>query len=432
MHKDLNKPFSPKGSVVFFHRNMRFDGNSINERPVGGMETSLIYMARELARLGWDVKVFNHCERPGIYDGVAYVPVEEINTYKATHETDVFISVRYLDPFNADLNSKLRILWTGDAFDQPFLKDLHDRTIVNNIDKIFAKSRWHAQTLAHTFNIRPEKFYVTRNGINLENFRANGIKRKKGKIVYSSTPFRGLDVLLDTFPRIRSQVPYAELFVFSGLAVYGLSAEKDREKYSHIYAKANQPGVHLIGNILQKQLAEELMSSQLMLYPNHFPETCCLAALEAQAAGVPVITSALGALTETVEDGFSGVLIPGDSREAGYQDRMVKEAVSLLQDEDRWQRFSKQAAARIEASYPWEKIALDWESEFEKCQNYIGNGKTRKILEEQLRVCIEMLEKNPSNSGIYLEVASICEELGHTEDAHFFREKASNIQLPCI
>ena len=393
---------STTGSVVFFHRNVRFDGNTINERPLGGMETSIIYMARELARLGWDVKVFNHCERPGNYEGVEYVPVDKINEYKSTHETDVFISVRYLDPFLSDLNSKLRIFWTGDAFDQPVLQDLQNKAVVDNVDRVFAKSRWHAQTLADFFNITHDKFFVTRNGINIENFTDNGLERKKGKIVYSSTPYRGLDVLFDIFPRIRSEVPYAELFVFSGMAVYDVSKETDRQRYGSIYAKADQPGVHMIGNIPQKQLAKELMSAQLMLYPNHFAETSCLAVLEAQAAGTPVITTALGALPESVIDGYSGVIIPGNSHDPAYQDRMVNEAVFLLRNHERWEQLSRQAVTRIETDYTWHNIALEWQNEFDRClQNQNTSHPARNSMEissateqNNYRISLCMIAKN--------------------------------------
>ena len=427
MHKEFQKSAVAKGRVVFFHRNMRFDGNSMNERPIGGMETSIIYMAREIARLGWDVTVFNHCERPGLYDGVAYLPVEKINAYKERHETDVFISVRYLDPFLADLNSKLKILWTGDACDQPFLKELGNPKVINNIHRFFVKSKWQARTTASTFNIPMEKFFVAKNGVNIENFMDQGIERQRAKLIYASTPFRGLDVLLEMFPQIKSRVPFAELYVFSGLAVYGISYDQELNKYGHLYKKALQPGVHMAGNVLQKKLRSEMMSSWLMVYPCTFPETLAGVTLEAQAAGLPVITTNAFALPEVVKAEKTGFLIDGNPRCAEYQSRFVNKVVELIHDERKWHTMSENAKRWILDENTRRMAALEWEAEFLRCLNRQNDGLILETTQASLMDYLDRLESDPNNWQLYAKVAETCDTLGKVKDAKFFREKAVEI-----
>ena len=179
-------------------------------------------------------------------------------------------------------------------------------------------------------------------------------------MAYASTPFRGLDVLLDLFPRIRAACPDAELEVFSSMRVYGMSEAEDQKTFEALYRKANQPGVTLIGSVPQLELAERLQHARVLAYPNHYAETFCIAAAEAQAAGCPVVTTALGALTETV--GEAGICIPGDPRTPEYQQAFVDACVSLLTDEARWEALSSRALAQASEKYSWAGIAAHWET----------------------------------------------------------------------
>ena len=55
---------------VFADDGIEFDGHSIDKGPLGGVESSLINLTKELAKLGHEVLVRNHCQSPQIIDGV--------------------------------------------------------------------------------------------------------------------------------------------------------------------------------------------------------------------------------------------------------------------------------------------------------------------------------------------------------------------------
>jgi len=61
--------------VVFYTEGLEFDGVAPFERAIGGSETAVVCMARELARLGHNVKVYCRCPRPGVYEYEGEVPV---------------------------------------------------------------------------------------------------------------------------------------------------------------------------------------------------------------------------------------------------------------------------------------------------------------------------------------------------------------------
>ncbi len=351
-----------RGSIVFLSYGLEFDGNTLNERPLGGTETALINMAAELGRLGWNVRVFNNCPAPGLYDGVEYIHYREFDAFIRENIIDVFVAVRYPESFHMYIPARLRMLWSGDAPDRPFLKTLSDRATIDRIDRIITVSRWQADGFASNFNVPFDKFFVSTNGINPDYFSSDSVKRHPHRLIYSSTPFRGLDVLLGLFPEIRARIPDAELFVYSGMAVYQMPREQEERHFGALYKLADQPGVVLKGNVSQRELAEAMMSSSLLAYPNYYPETSCITAIEAMAAGIPVVTSRLGALPETLEG--TGAFIEGDPRSAGYQKLFVNEVVDILTDRSRWKTISDAGRSRAKEIYPWRSVACRWDEAF--------------------------------------------------------------------
>lgn len=404
----------PQGlRIVFFNNSVAFNPNTVYSKGLGGSESALIYLARELARIGHQVYVFCNCDGPGEYDGVTYQDVSGIQDFLTGPPLDVFISVRNPLVCSEPIRTNLMCLWTGDSYDQPHIQPLLQPDVADQVDAVITVSHWQSDSYRKYFGLPENKFFSSRNGFHEPFFSDDPGKPRPNRLVYTSTPFRGLDVLLDLFPEIRNAVPDAELHIYSSMAVYGVSKEEDEKLYGALYRKAEQPGVTLVGSIDQKRLARELMQAKILSYPNHFAETSCIAAIEAQAAGVPVVTTDLGGLNETVQDGRTGILIPGDSRTKAYGQRFVREVVCLLKDQGKWRTFSQQARQRAFAEYRWEVIANEWSQRFtellthkkESCQkeSSVTLARTRQIGGSNRRVLAvqKEIEKNPDNPDLY-------------------------------
>ncbi|MEW6667471.1 MAG: tetratricopeptide repeat protein [Thermodesulfobacteriota bacterium] len=355
--------------IAFLWGGTPFLGDTLNNRPLGGTETAMIHMARSLAAMGHEVSVFIE-QGTGVFDRVRYADIQGYLHELQSRSVDVLVAARIFHPFIVDVPAGAKVFWTEDAHDQPFVAFLSGPEVVDRIDRIFTVSRWQTRMLSEAFRIPLEKFFMTRNGILWDHFKGGSGSRNRKRLVYTSTPFRGLDVLLDVFPAVRERIPDAVLDVYSSMAVYQVDPETDQAQNGHLYRKARQPGVALKGSVTQKELAEALLSAGILAYPNHFAETSCIAALEALAAGLPVVTSALGALPETVATG--GILIPGDARSPAYRERFVEEVCSLIEDERRWEALSAEGRARIYEHHRWESIAGEWTLEFERL---LGNGR---------------------------------------------------------
>ena len=345
--------------IAIYNHGIVFDGSTPSKQPLGGSESSIIYMARELVRCGHQAVVYSNCSNPGEFDGVTYRHYHEFFDHYVSAPWDAVISFRSFDPFLLGRIAPRMIFWCGDAFDQPALKNFEHRSLQENIDLIFCVSDWHRQTFIQHFHLPPEKVVATRNGF-VQALVGRQHQRQWMRAAYSSTPFRGLDILLKMFPEMRARYSEMSLDVFSSMKVYGWGSDEDQKVYGALYSAANQPGVTWHGSVAQPVLLDHLATTGLFLYPNTFDETSCMAAIEAQASGCVVVTSAKAALTETVEDGHSGICIKGDPRSDAYQREFISTVCALLANRERMEQLSHTARERAFRKYTWSSIAWEW------------------------------------------------------------------------
>lgn len=109
--------------------------------------------------------------------------------------------------------------------------------------------------------------------------------------------------------------------------------------------------VHLLGRRADPEVAAFLGAADVALVPSRY-EPFGLVALEAMAAGTPLVVSATGGLVDVVEDGISGLVVPPADPAA-----LARAIARLLDDDDLRRRLSETAAARVGAHFSWDAVA---------------------------------------------------------------------------
>ncbi|HLQ77935.1 MAG TPA: glycosyltransferase family 4 protein [Terriglobia bacterium] len=350
--------------LAIYNHGIPFDGSTTQKQPLGGSESSIIYMARALAQCGHEVNVYSNCPNPGDFEGVRYSHYHQFFSEFRSSPWDAVIAFRSFEPMLLGRIAPRMIFWCGDATNQPSLTHFEHGSLQQSTDLVLCVSEWHRQSFIHQFQLPPDKVVATRNGFAPE-LVAPFLARPASLTAYTSTPFRGLDILLQLFPEIRRRVNSAELDVFSSMQVYGWNAEDDRKAFGAVYGAADQPGVHWRGSVNQPVLLAALAQTGLLLYPNTFEETSCIAAIEAQASGCVVVTSAKAGLNETIANGETGILIEGDPRSESYKRQFIEASTGLMRNEDLFRKMSSVARDRAFRRYAWSSIAFEWTRIFE-------------------------------------------------------------------
>lgn len=181
-------------------------------------------------------------------------------------------------------------------------------------------------------------------------------------LAYTSTPRRGLEMLLPLYQELRREYPALTLQLFSSFAVYQIPEESDG--FASLYALCRRlPGITYRGAVPQPHLAEALRQSHILAYPNIFPETFCTAALESLAAGCRVVTSALGALPETTA-GYARLVPWHHQPSAFYQSylhALGNEIETWYRSGPAWEQM-RQEQVNWAQSQTWENRAFNWET----------------------------------------------------------------------
>lgn len=342
---------------------------------IGGSETAVIEVAKRLAACGHRVRVYATPGEhgAGVYAGVEYrqtgrmaklngvvdqaAMTEELDLVESC---DLLIAWRYADMLDHVPGAKRRWLWVHDVYAHAGTPER-----LAKADRILALSQWHRDFMAQHYGIDASRFTVTRNGIDLSRFEQQ-VPRDRFKVVNSSSPDRSWQALLQLWPQVRAAVPQATLHLFYGFDNWEkTTSPTEQTQIAQLKARIAElagQGVVLRGRVDQQTLAREFLSAGVLAYPTWFSETSCIGAMEAQAAGLHVVTSPIAALNETV--GPRGTLIEGDWLSADYQRRFAGALVAALHrgrsdDQDRMDRLTLQAHAR--AHFNWDGVVEQWE-----------------------------------------------------------------------
>jgi len=171
------------------------------------------------------------------------------------------------------------------------------------------------------------------------------------KILVHTSNFRPVKRVPDTirvFERIHKEVPSKLILIGDG---------PDRSECERLCRQLELcDKVKFLGK--QEGFVDILTSSDLFLIPSQ-SESFGLAALEAMACGLPVISSSVGGLPELVRHNETGFIA-----EIGDIDRMAKYTLELLTNERKYKLFSENARKRAVDKFDKSKIVPLYEEHY--------------------------------------------------------------------
>ena len=265
-----------------------------------------------------------------------------------------------LNNTNHDLieKNKINVLWMQHFVNQEEAKNLGSKDYVNKLDYIVFNSNWNFEKFQYQFKIPESKSLVIKNAIEKIDFHEK--PKDKINLVYHTTPWRGLIHLLKVFKRLNLQ--NTELNICSSTIIYGKKFDSILgKKYENIFEECkNTKNVNYLGFVENNKIIELLKNMHIYSFPSIWPETSCISAIEAMAAGCEIVTSNLGALYETCAPfaTFVGFDSNFDNFEKKYQKALENSVKNFWSKENQKKiRFQQEV---INLTYSWNVRSKEW------------------------------------------------------------------------
>lgn len=339
---------------------------------IGGSETSHIEMAQRLQKLGHNVTSFAPLPKELACDGnyaidpagVVWYAIEDFPAWQdqieRTEDAQAqFVYIVYRAPELIDFLPPGAIVW---LICQDVDYQSKGRTITPERAAKLTRLVPLCGPHADYFKARYPGAPVTQssNGIKralIEEIALDPPAREPHRLMYASSPDRGMEYLLEIFPRLRDYYPDLELHIYYGfdnidkvVAWFG-ERSKVAMNTERLRKSLAQPGVIFHGRLGQPELLREWFKASLWVHPSNFTETSCITCMDAQACGAIPVTSPVWAIAENVQ---FGTFIEGDVRNQVIQGRYVKNVLELLAQPDLQQEIR-------EEMMPWARDAFDWD-----------------------------------------------------------------------
>lgn len=294
-----------------------YDDTDILQRPLGGTQSAVLETCIALAHNA-DTTLYNGISSPRDFGRLRIRPNSQITLAElAGVDWIVFaswVTEKGLEQLPLRKGGPKVALWAHHDIDQPAVRFLDQPLAARVISRYLFVSRWQRDRYVERFRVATEATTVIGNPYCERALAASELSEKvfdNPRLIYTSTPFRGLAVLADAFPMFRRVWPDAELAVLSGMELYGV---KDNAPYQDLFEQIQRtPGASLVKPSGKIDLYRRLWNANLFAFPSTFPETFCIAALEARVLGNPLLLTTRGALPEIFEGAKFFELADGDA-----------------------------------------------------------------------------------------------------------------------
>ncbi len=367
-------------------------------KPRGGVEHALA-VAEALARRGHDVRVvalaapgetffrdtavptqlIAHVPGDGPFDEriLAMVdayreglrPLLADGAFDIVHAQDCLSANAALDLRDEGVvGDVVRTVHHVDDFISPSLIACQDRSILAPDLVLCVSSPWVGR-LALEFGVQARQ---VRNGVDCDRFRATRDAAERAAdraaldlgerltvlTVGGIEPRKGSLTLLDGFARLRALAPERDPLL---LVVGGATLFDYRDEIERFAARARELGVsehvRLAGTVSPAELERHYRAADLFAFPST-KEGFGLVALEALAAGLPVVATALDVFLTFLADGENALLTP-----AGDGDALGLALARLASDPALCARLVA-AGRRVVDAYGWDTAAVAHEDAY--------------------------------------------------------------------
>ncbi len=378
-------PFCLGGSSGSRPSGFNFSDMWGDPRGLTGSEISFFRIAQECERLGHDVHVytFGRGPVPSLWEGLHVHEFGDL--YSTAPSLDAVCSwneAEVLRPLPSGRSGPVRMcnLQINDF--------VHCRPGFGDIVDVWTSpSESHRQMVlskpAHPVHLQagdppyayvpdPLRWEVLTNGCdpgNYDRLFLRGVSKVPGRVMWGSSPDRGLHWLLQEWPKIRRAVPHAHLKIFykvmkwaDNIIAHPWGDPSIQEQIRRAYyikealRRLSSHGVELVDSVSRNQIDREMAEAEVLAYscdPVSWTEGFSVTLMEGCAAGSCPVSTSVDALPEIYGGYVPLVRVPVKDHMSEFSDLVIR---GLLDEEYRGDvnRSVRELASR----YTWSSLAV--------------------------------------------------------------------------
>ena len=258
---------------------------------------------------------------------------------------------------------KIRIYHLHDLALDPEAAHLKEEESRKRFHKLVFSSNWQYQQYRDYLGV-PYSHQSTVIETGVEPISFTSKPKDKNRLIYTSTPHRGLEILVPVFEVLAKKYPNIELDVFSSFGIYGSEWEQRNKPFEELFERCRaHPQINYHGWASNDVVREAYQRAHIFAYPCIWPETSCRSLIEAMSAGCLSVHPNFSALTDT--SGGLTVQYDGDHSDINAHANMFAHtlmyAIDNVQNNDltNWLSFVKSYA---DARFSWTTVIHKWKS----------------------------------------------------------------------
>lgn len=227
------------------------------------------------------------------------------------------------------------------------LNPYFEKKALQNANKIVVVSKIMNETVDHIIGYDPKTVYIP-NGIDYEKFNMESITENNqlsilfiGRLI----KVKGVDILIRALPIIKKTIPNIHLFIAGD--------GSQCKKLKHLTMKLGvAENTTFLGFISGNDKLEMFRSANIFVIPSRF-ESFGITALEALAAGVPIIASNVGGIPDILDNNKYGMLVESDNSEA------LAQCIVKLANDLELRNKMIEAGKRRAKDFSWNDVAKE-------------------------------------------------------------------------
>lgn len=274
---------------------------------------------------------------------------------------------------------KIRIYWLHDLPEDPETNHLKDQSSRDRFHRMVFCGNWQYTRYRDYLGVPHDDSCMVLETAITPIPTVDIVKPKDTiRLAYTSTPQRGLEILVPVFIELCKKYDNIELDVFSSFNIYGWG-ESDKPFEPLFDLCRNHPKINYHGNQPNDVVRESLAKSHIHAYPSIWQECNSRSVIEAMSAGMLCVHPNYAGLPDTA--GGVNFMYQWDSDRNKHANRFYAALENAIQtvNSDDLQQYLKLVKVYADSRYNWGKVSAQWEDTLLELKHRYPTVESRKV-----------------------------------------------------